>query len=61
LILNENTDVIAELKKRKARRDKMPKTYTQLQYERAEAKQNKIKNHNEKLLKNLNNNTNNQI
>ena len=61
MILNENTDVIAELKKRKARRDKMPKTYTQLQYERAEAKQNKIKNHNEKLLKNLNNNTNNQI
>jgi len=53
--------VIAELKKRKARRDKMPKTYTQLQYERAEAKQNKIKNHNEKLLKNLKNNTNDQI
>ena len=61
MILNENTDVIAELKKRKARRAKIPKTYTQLQYERAEAKQNKIKNHNEKLLKNLNNNTNNQI
>jgi len=61
LILNENTDVIAELKKRKARRAKIPKTYTHLQYERAEAKQNKIKNHNEKLLKNLKNNTNNQI
>ena len=45
MIVNENTDVIAELKKRKARRDKIPKTYTQLQYERAEAKQNKIKNH----------------
>ncbi|MBT3940067.1 MAG: hypothetical protein HOF44_10205 [Pelagibacterales bacterium] len=57
MIVNENTDVIAELKKRKARRDKIPKTYTQLQYERAEAKQNKIKNHNEKLLKNLRNNT----
>lgn len=50
MILNENTDVIAELKKRKARRAKMPKTYTQLQYERAEAKQNKIKNHNERQL-----------
>jgi len=50
LILNENTDVIAELKKRKARRAKMPKTYTQLQYERAEAKQKKIKNHNERQL-----------
>ena len=61
MIVNENTDVIAELKKRKARRDKIPKTYTQLQYERAEAKQNKIKNHNEKLLKNLKNNTNDQI
>ena len=42
--------MIAELKKRKARRDKMPKTYTQIQYERAEAKQNNIKNHTERQL-----------
>ena len=42
--------MIAELKKRKARRAKIPKTYTHLQYERAEAKQNKIKNHNERQL-----------
>ena len=50
MIINENTDVLTELKKRKARRAKIPKTYTQIQYERAEARQNKIKNHNERQL-----------
>ena len=53
MIINEHKDALQELKKRKARRAKVPKTYMQLQYARAEAEANKIKNHNERMLKQL--------
>ena len=50
MIINKHRDALSELKRIKSRRAKIPKTYTQIQYERAEAKQNKIKNHNERQL-----------
>ena len=53
MIVNNNKDTIEELKKIRARRKARPKTYMEKQYERAEEKANKIKNHNEKLLKHL--------
>ena len=53
MIFNESKDPIAELKKRRARRAKVPQTYMQKQYARANAKSNKIKNHNELMLKKL--------
>ena len=53
MIINEHKDALQELKKRKAKRAKVPKTYMQNQYARAEAKQNHIKNHNELMLKQL--------
>jgi len=53
MIINEHKDALQELKKRKARRAKVPKTYMQMQYERADVEQNKIKNHNELMLKQL--------
>jgi hypothetical protein len=53
MIINQSKDTLTELKKRKARRDALPKTYMQKQYARAEAKQNNIKKHNEFMLKQL--------
>jgi len=53
MIINEHKDALQELKKRKAKRAKVPKTYMQKQYARANAEQNKIKNHNELMLKQL--------
>ena len=53
MIVNNNRDAIADLKKIKARRKAIPKTYMQKQYAKAEAEQNKIKNHNEKILKQM--------
>jgi len=53
MILNNNRDTIEELKKIRARKKARPKTYMEKQYERAEAKANAIKNHNEKILKQM--------
>ena len=53
MISNEHKDTLEELKNIRARRKARPKTYMEKQYERAEAKANAIKNHNEKLLKHL--------
>ena len=58
MIVNPNKSILENIAKQKAKRASIPKTYMQKQYERAEAQQNKVKNHNEKLLKNLRNNTN---
>ena len=51
MIINENKDAVKELKKRREARAKVPMTYMQKQYARANAKSNKIKNHNERMLK----------
>jgi hypothetical protein len=53
MINNEHKDTLEELKKIRARRKARPMTYMEKQYARAEEKANKIKNHNEKLLKHL--------
>ena len=53
MIINENKDAVKELKKRREERSKRPMTYMQKQYARVNAKSNKIKNHNEKMLKQL--------
>jgi tRNA A37 threonylcarbamoyladenosine synthetase subunit TsaC/SUA5/YrdC len=53
MIINNNRDAIADLKKIRARRKARPMTYMEKQYARAEEKANKIKNHNEKLLKQM--------
>jgi len=53
MIINENKDALQELKKRKAKRAKVPMTYMQKQYARADAKANEIKNHNERQLQQL--------
>ena len=53
MIFNNNKDTIAELKKHRARRNALPKNYMQKQYERAEEAQNKIKIHNELMLKKM--------
>tara|TARA_R110000796_G_scaffold45977_1_gene111192 strand:- start:354 stop:527 length:174 start_codon:yes stop_codon:yes gene_type:complete len=53
MIINENKDAVKELKKRREARAKVPMTYMQKQYARANAKSNKIKNHNERMLKQL--------
>ncbi len=53
MIINENKDAVKELKKRREARAKVPMTYMQKQYARANAKSNKIKNHNEQMLKKL--------
>ncbi len=53
MIINQSKDTLTELKKRKARRNSIPMTYMQKQYARAEAKQNKIKKHNELMLQQL--------
>tara|TARA_R110000744_G_scaffold57199_1_gene120314 strand:- start:1024 stop:1197 length:174 start_codon:yes stop_codon:yes gene_type:complete len=53
MIINENKDAVKELKKRREARAKVPMTYMQKQYARANAKSNKIKNHNEQMLKQL--------
>ena len=53
MIINENKDAVKELKKRREARAKVPMTYMQKQYARANAKANKIKNHNEQMLKQL--------
>tara|TARA_R110002012_G_scaffold254757_1_gene433852 strand:- start:236 stop:412 length:177 start_codon:yes stop_codon:yes gene_type:complete len=53
LIINEHKSIAENIAKQKKKRASIPKTYMQKQYERAEAKANAIKNHNEKLLKHL--------
>lgn len=53
MIINNNRDAMADLKKIRARRKARPMTYMEKQYARAEEKANKIKNHNEKLLKQM--------
>tara|TARA_R110000824_G_scaffold13670_1_gene59193 strand:- start:2126 stop:2299 length:174 start_codon:yes stop_codon:yes gene_type:complete len=53
MIINENKDAVKELKKRREERSKRPMTYMENQYARANAKANKIKNHNELMLKQL--------
>ena len=53
MIINENKDAVKELKNRREARAKVPMTYMQKQYARANAKSNKIKNHNEQMLKQL--------
>ena len=53
MIINENKDAVKELKKRREERAKRPMTYMEKQYARANAKSNKIKNHNELMLKKL--------
>lgn len=53
MIINENKSIIENIAKQKAKRQAIPKTYMQLQYERADAEANKIKNHNERMLKKL--------
>lgn len=53
MISNEHKDTLEELKKIRARKKARPKTYMEKQYERAEAKANAIKNHNEKILKQM--------
>ena len=53
MIINENKDAVKELKKRREEREKRPMTYMEKQYARANAKANKIKNHNEQMLKQL--------
>tara|TARA_R110000824_G_scaffold357295_1_gene544721 strand:+ start:311 stop:490 length:180 start_codon:yes stop_codon:yes gene_type:complete len=58
LIINENKDAVKELKKRREERAKRPMTYMEKQYARANAKANKIKNHNELMLKQLKENNN---
>jgi len=58
LIINENKDAVKELKKRREERSKRPMTYMEKQYARANAKANKIKNHNEQMLKKLKENNN---
>jgi hypothetical protein len=56
--VNPNKSILKNIAKQKAKRASIPKTYMQKQYERADAEASKIKNHNEQLLKNLKNNTN---
>ena len=58
MIVNPNKSILENIAKQKAKRASIPKTYMQKQYERAEVQKNKVKNHNEKLLKNLRSNTN---
>jgi len=53
MIINENKSIIENIARQKAKRKAIPKTYMQLQYERSEAQQNKVKNHNEQMLKKL--------
>lgn len=53
MIINEHKSIEENIAKQKKKRASIPKTYMQKQYERAEAKANAIKNHNEKLLKHL--------
>ena len=53
MIINENKSIIENIAKQKAKRQAIPKTYMQLQYERANAEANKIKNHNERMLKKM--------
>ena len=58
MIVNPNKNILENIAKQKAKRASIPKTYMQKQYERADDEASKIKNHNEKLLKNLRSNTN---
>ena len=53
MINNEHKDALEQLKKRRAAKLKRPMTYMENQYARANAKANAIKNHNEKLIKQL--------
>ena len=53
MINNEHKDALEQLKKRRAAKLKRPMTYMEKQYARANAKANAIKNHNERMLKQL--------
>tara|TARA_R100001369_G_scaffold76579_1_gene105742 strand:+ start:246 stop:419 length:174 start_codon:yes stop_codon:yes gene_type:complete len=53
MINNENQDPLEQLKKRRDAKLKRPMTYMEKQYATANAKSNKIKNHNELMLKQL--------
>tara|TARA_R110000737_G_scaffold349752_1_gene386762 strand:- start:1092 stop:1265 length:174 start_codon:yes stop_codon:yes gene_type:complete len=53
MINNENQDPLEQLKKRRDAKLKRPMTYMEKQYATANAKSNKIKNHNEQMLKQL--------
>ena len=51
MIINPNKNQEAQSKIERARRQAVKKTYMQKQYERAEQEADKIKNHNEKILR----------
>ena len=53
MIINPNKNPLEEQKRIKALKAKRPLTYMEAQYARAEAEANKIKNHNERMLKQM--------
>tara|TARA_R110002051_G_scaffold319419_1_gene403453 strand:- start:131 stop:304 length:174 start_codon:yes stop_codon:yes gene_type:complete len=53
MIINPNKNPLEEQKRIKALKAKRPLTYMEAQYARAEAEANKIKNHNEQMLKQM--------